>query len=256
MARGHIKKRLPFLAVPFLRTLIGLGDSTRAEITTIGEVARVEGVRVSTFGESIDVDAVAVPISWDIDCHFLVYANSRIRENSRFCFGTIHEDISNVIAIRANDGCAVIDGNVDLQRVLESRVAVLNLGEVSLSEFEVFVVYSDTALSITMDSAPILLHEEAALRGLRTFADVLKSQHNSRRERCSELSTSSECIAHNLLCIGVWVTDFRIVHAHYLEIAPFAEDIRARFLLHSPEVVSGYNCHNFEVLCFGSLLAT
>lgn len=233
-----------------------LGDSAATKVTAVGHVASIEGVSLSTFSESIDMDAVAVPICRHMDGHFLIHAFSCAGENARTRFGTIHEDIRDVISMRTDNGGRVIDGNINLQGILKGRIAKLNFGQVALADHKVFVVNRCTSSSVAVEMSPVLFYEIAALRGLRSLADVLKSKHDCLRISSGYTSSSRERYANHFLGVRIRIANLRIIDAHNLEIAPLAEDVRARFLFQPPEVVASYNSHLFEVLCIGVLLAT
>ena len=233
-----------------------LGDCAATKIAAVGHVASVEGVSRSTLSKSIDVDAVPVPISRDMDGHFLVNALTRIGENARARLRTIDEDIRDIIAMRTDNGGRVIDGDIDLQGVLKGCIAELNFGQVALADHKVFVVNRRTSSSVAVEMPPVLFNEIATLGSLRTLADMLKSQHDSLGICSRNTSRSRERNTHHLLGVRIRIANFRIIDAHYLEIAPFTKDVRSRFLFQPTEVVASYNCHLFKVLCIGTLLAT
>ena len=175
------------------------------------------------------MDAVAVPVGGDVDGDVLVDADTGVAEDTGTSLGAVDEDEGGVVAVGTDNRGAVVDGDIDLQRVLERGVAILYFGEVALGDYEVFVVDGGAARDVAVDVAPVLLDENVALSYLMSAGGGGEAFADSRDECTSETTNGSEADADNLLVIGVAVTNEFFVAAHHGLAFPEEADDRADF---------------------------
>ena len=191
-----------------------LGDGAGTEVAAVGEDASELGVLCAALGEAVDVDAVAVPVGRDGDVDFLVDAHAS-GENASASLGAVNEDFGDVGAVRANHRGAVVDGDINLQRVLEGGVAVLDFGEVTPCDDQVLVVDSCAAGDVGLDVTPVFADEDVAFGHLARASHDGETFADSHEECTSETANASEANAIEPLVDGVGVTDDAFVATHY-----------------------------------------